>query len=165
MPDLVTHLASALLPGVALRADRAVLLALGACLPDLGGRLPGLSLAGLRWLGLPTFGLEKLPFGVLHQPVGSGLLALLVASMLPERDRALGLLLVLSGVMTHIGLDVLQDHRGHGHALLFPFSNRRFELGLFGPEATVPWVPAIVLVTAGLWGVRWWRARRRQRSR
>lgn len=163
MADLVTHLASALLPGVALRPDRAVLLSIGACLPDIVGRSPGLLAEALARVGLvPPLWLPT-PFGIAHQPLGGMVLAALLAWALPERDRAAGVLLLAGGVLLHLALDVLQDHHGYGYYLLAPVDFGRYELGCMGSEATVPWAPWLAALTAVVWGVRlgwaWWRRR------
>lgn len=163
MPDLVTHLASALIPGVALRPDRAVLLALGTAIPDLAGRVPGLGLVLLRRTLLPQLGALEVPFGVLHQPVGASLVAGILAYALPQEDRPAALGLLMTGIALHLALDLLQDHRGYGYALLFPLSSSRFEIGIIGPEATVPYAPLLVALTLILWGGRWWLRRSRAR--
>lgn len=160
MPDLVTHLCSALLPGVGLRLDRAALLALGTALPDIGGRVPGIVLYGLGRLGVPIPDGIGLAFGVLHQPVGVSLLAAMLSFILPERERPAATVALVGGALLHLALDLLQDHRGFGYALLFPLSTVRYEIGLIAPEATVPWAPALALLTALVWAVRLWRARR-----
>jgi membrane-bound metal-dependent hydrolase YbcI (DUF457 family) len=162
MPDLVTHLASALVPGAAMRLDRAALLALGTALPDLAGRVPGLFAGGLYVIGVPVpSGIEG-PFGALHLPVGATLASLMLAFALPERDRPVGAALLTAGALMHLLLDVMQDHRGYGSPLFFPLSTVRIELGWFGPEATVPYAPAFAAVAAVAWGLRaWWASRRR----
>lgn len=160
MPDLVTHLASALIPGVALRLDRAALLAFGSVLPDLAGRAPlmGLDLLTSAGVGIPWW--VGAAIGALHQPVASGLLAAALSYTLPERDRPAGAAAILAGALLHIGLDALQDYGGYGHPLLFPLTTARFELGLFGPEDSVPLAPAFLLFAALLWAVRAARTRR-----
>jgi uncharacterized membrane protein len=161
--DLVTHLATALIPGVGLRADRAVLLALGSALPDLGGRVPGLVAEALDLAGFAVPEAIYAPFGVLHQPLGASLLAVALAFVLDPRDRAVGAGLLVLGVALHLGLDVFQFHHGYGYFLLAPLSFQRFELGWMGAEATVPLAPWLALATAGVWAVRGvlaWRRRR-----
>ena len=78
--------------------DPLVVAVLGAQLPDLLTRVPGLALdhAAARW---------TLP---LHTPVGAALVCLLVAQgfTAAERPRALGLLLL--GAASHLATDALQ---------------------------------------------------------
>lgn len=154
MADLVTHLASALIPGVALRPHRAVLLALGTAMPDVVGRVPGLMAEGVERLGGTQPPWLTHPFGIAHQPVGGVLLAALIAWILPARERPLATLLLCGGVLLHLGVDVLQDHHGFGYHLLFPFGTGRYELGCIGSEATVPWAPWLALASVGVWGIR-----------
>ncbi|MFK7930372.1 MAG: metal-dependent hydrolase [Myxococcota bacterium] len=165
MADLVTHLASALIPGVALRADRAAALALGAALPDVGGRVPGLFIELLETLGLPHPGVAHVPFGILHQPAGALLTAVVLSFVVPEKDRPWTAGCLAIGVLGHLALDALQDHHGYGYFLLVPFEFSRYELGYIGSESTVPWAPWLALATALLWTVRWgWQRRNRSKQ-
>jgi membrane-bound metal-dependent hydrolase YbcI (DUF457 family) len=161
MPDLVTHLASALLPGVALRRDRAALFALGSALPDLVGRVPGIALTAMASFGVPQ-GLDR-PLGVVHQPLGAVIAAALLAYALPERDRPIAALAISAGAILHVTLDAMQDYGGFGQALLYPLSAARFEWPLFGPEATVPLAPVLASAAAVAWGIRIARERARER--
>lgn len=167
MADLITHLASALIPGVGLRADRAVLLALGSALPDIGGRVPGLVAEAVELAGGHIPEVLYAPFGILHQPVGAGLAAVLLAFVLHPRDRSAGAALLVGGVALHLAVDVLQYHHGRGYFLLAPFHFGRFELGWIGAEATVPLAPWLALATLSVWGIRWalaWRRREANRG-
>lgn len=155
MADLVTHLASALIPGVALKPWQAVLLSLGASLPDIVGRSPGLLAEAAERLGANTPDWLPTPFGIAHQPIGGVLLAGLLAWLLPERHRPAGVALLCGGVLLHLALDVLQDHHGHGYFLLVPFDWGRYELGCIGSEATVPYAPWLALATVVIWAGRW----------
>ena len=162
MADLVTHLATALIPGVALPRARAALLATGVALPDLGGRVPGLAREGLESLGLATVDGMQVPFAVLHQPIGAVLAGLLLSWLLPQDKRVDAAFILGLGVLLHLAVDVLQDHHGLGYHLLAPLHFGRFELGCIGSEATVPWVPWLALATALLWAARWAWERRNQ---
>jgi len=163
--DLVTHLASALIPGVALRPYRAVLLSIGTALPDVVGRSPGLLAEALDQAGIAAPVWLPTPFGIAHQPIGGVLLAALLAWLLPERERPLAVTLLSAGVLLHLALDVLQDHHGYGYYLLVPFDWGRYELGCIGSEATVPWAPWLALATVVVWGVRVGVAWRKRGSR
>lgn len=163
MADVVSHLASVLIPGVALRADRAALLALGVALPDIGGRVPGLMTEVVERFGGRVSAVWHTPFAVLHQPVGALLFALLLAWVVPAKERPAAALAMAVGVLAHLGLDSLQDHHGFGYHLLVPFDYGRYEFACIGSEATVPWAPWLALLTAALWvGRALLRARRRR---
>lgn len=163
MADLVTHLASALIPGVALRPDRAVLLGLGAAIPDLAGRTPGIVSEALAFAGIVSPEWVPTLFGLAHQPIGGALVAGLLAWTLPEEERPAGAGLLVCGVLLHLALDVLQDHHGYGYFLLVPFDYGRYELGCMGSEDTVLLAPWLALLTGLVWGARlgwaWWRDR------
>lgn len=159
MADLVTHLAVALIPGVAFRLHHAALLALGAAFPDFG-RVPGLVAdAVVRWVAVPEWVVT--PLSVLHHPVGAVLSCALLAQTL--EDRRIGLVLLLAGATSHFVLDVAQDHHGMGYPLLAPFSYARFELGWIGSEATVDLAPWLGGLTVGLWLGKLVLARRNRR--
>jgi hypothetical protein len=156
--DLVTHLCTALLPGVLLTAPRATWLALGAVAPDFAARVPGLALDILRRLSVPIPGNIESPLAVFHMPIGIVCGAVIVAQVVHPKQRRQALLWLVAGGILHLAVDILQDHHGHGYFLLFPFSTHRYELGWIGSEATVAWAPFLALVTAAVWGVRWaWR--------
>lgn len=151
MADLVTHACTALLPGAVFRTRGVGVVALGAVLPDLAGRvIPlGLDLVGRHGAPLPEW--ATWPWTALHEPIGwsltCGLLAL--AFVDGQRRRAFGLLAL--GCTLHTLVDLLQDHHGEGYLLLAPLSVRRFELGWIGSEATVPWALPLLAATGLAW--------------
>ena len=154
MADVVTHLASGVLPA-ALFAPRLLgPVAIGTVLPDATGRVPQIA---IQLLSIPVPDAVSWGLDVLHQPLAQLLFAGLIALGFCERDRRAALLGMVVGIGLHFGLDVLQDHHGQGYHLLFPLSVQRFELGWIGSEATVsvaPWIGAVTLVVV-LW--RLWR--------
>lgn len=155
MADLLTHIASALIPGVGFRRPiHAVLLSVGTALPDLGGRVPGILAEVLFAAGVQTPSWLPVPFGISHQPVGGVLIGALLAYLLPERERPAAAAALCGGVLLHLALDVLQDHHGYGYYLLVPFDFGRYELGCIGSEATVAWAPWLALASVLVWGVR-----------
>lgn len=152
MADLVTHLCSGAL--VALPAPRwLVPLCVGVTLPDITGRAPQMAFA---MLDVPLPNRLLWAFDVAHQPLPQVLLAGVFALWFRAEDQRRVLLGTLAGVALHFGLDVLQDHHGHGYYLWFPISEARWELGWIGSEATVSWAPWLLLVTGALWGARLW---------
>ncbi len=157
MADLITHLASGLLPGVVLPRHRAVLLALGTVLPDLGGRVPGIVSEVLSGLGGGLPDGIGVALSIVHTPIGVALLAALMARALaPGPERRWGTALLVLGGWLHLAVDLLQRHpgEGHGYALLAPLSTWRVELGWIGSEATVPWAPWLAGFTVAVWAVR-----------
>ncbi|MCB9689459.1 MAG: hypothetical protein H6735_30760 [Alphaproteobacteria bacterium] len=150
MADLVTHACTALLPGAAFRSRAVGVVALGAVLPDLCGRvIPlGLELLG-RAVPLPEW--VTWPWTALHEPLGWSLTAGLLASSFVEGQRARAFRLLALGCTLHTLVDLLQDHHGEGYLLLAPLSVSRFELGWIGSEATVPWALPLLAATALAW--------------
>ena len=144
MADLVTHVCTGLLPATLLWRRATVPLAIGTVLPDLSGRVPQM---GLVAVGLDDDLPERLLWmlDVAHTPVAQLCLVGLLAQAFRDRLQVGGLLAL--GVGLHFALDVLQDHHGNGYYLLFPGTTARWEAGLIGSEATVPWAPWIAVLT------------------
>lgn len=164
MADLVTHLCTALLPGVLVGRWRWVApTALGTVLPDLGSRVVPLGLEQIGRL-VPLPDVVFWPWGVLHEPVGCVLTAAAIALCFVPRDRRVVLAGLLLGCALHLGLDVLQDHHGEGYALLVPVSLATFELGWIGSEATVGWALPLAGLTGLAWTLRIWADRRPRRT-
>lgn len=159
MADLVTHLCTALLPASLAPRRWMLPLSVGVVLPDALGRAVPLGLELVRSFGVPLSDRLIWPWTALHAPLGITLVAALVALCFVPRDRRTVLLGLWAGGALHIGLDVLQDHHGHGYALLAPLSWRTFELGWIGSESTVPWALPLLAVTALAWGARLLRSR------
>lgn len=151
MADLVTHVCSVLLPGAAFRTRRVGVVALGATLPDLAGRVVplGLDLLGSHGLPLPEWALW--PWSALHEPLGWGLTCGLLALGFVEGGRREAFGLLVAGCALHTLVDVTQDHHGEGYLLLAPLTTRRFELAWIGSEATVPWALPLLAATILAW--------------
>lgn len=159
MADLVTHLCTVLLPGAFVRSRFVPIAALGVLLPDLSARAVPVAIGSAIEAGLPLPLEAVWPWSAFHEPLGVVLVATGLSLLFVERDRrGVWRALVLGGA-AHLCLDLLQDHHGRGYALLAPFSTLTFELGWIGSEATVAWAPALALLTAIAWTVRFWRAR------
>ncbi|MCB9675375.1 MAG: hypothetical protein H6737_09680 [Alphaproteobacteria bacterium] len=157
MADMVTHLASGLLPAALIAPRYMGPLAIGTVLPDATGRVPQMAFV---MFDVPLPDVVLWAFDVLHQPLPQILCASLVALVFARSDRFAAWLGLLAGVALHFGLDVLQDHHGQGYFLLFPVSAERFELGWIGSEATVhlaPWAGAATLAAVA-W--RLWKRRK-----
>jgi len=160
MADLVTHLCTALLPGAFLRGRALGAVVLGTALPDLISRVPPLGLELVERLGVARVpDVVLLPWGIFHEPVALVPACALLALAFVRRDRLLAFAGLLGGCALHLGLDVLQDHHGHGYFLLAPCSLERYELGLIGSEATVSIALPLAFATFVTWSTV---ARRRQ---
>lgn len=159
--DLITHLASGLLPAALFAPRWMAPIAIGTVLPDATGRVPQMAFAILeRSVGLPIPDPVLWGFDVLHQPIPQVICVSIVSLAFSTDDRRTAWLGMLIGVALHFGLDVMQDHHGQGYHLCFPFHTERFELGWIGSEATVhiaPYVGALTLI-AVVW--RLWQRRR-----
>lgn len=141
MPDLITHGCSALLLGFALvgrrRASALPLFVAGTLLPDVLARVPAII------FGEVNSKIQPLPPGLIygwdpmHQPVGMALVSVILACLMPPEGRLRAFCVLLAGMLLHLGLDLLQFHEGAGHMLLFPFSDRTWEIGLIGSEDSV----------------------------
>jgi hypothetical protein len=153
--DPLTHLCTALLPKAVTGGKHVGPFAIGAVIPDFGSRLPGLALQTLASAGWPIPDWLMHPWAVVHVPVGAALVALIVALWFPERDRAAVLGWLLAGVGLHFAFDVLQFHYEGGYMLFYPLSTWRFELGLIGSEATVPYALRLAALTLVAWILRW----------
>jgi hypothetical protein len=159
LADLVTHVASVLIPAGAW-ADRrtAVWLAFGVAVPDLASRVPSLLLEAVDgWMAMPEA--VFWPWGMLHEPLGALLVCGVLAGRVAPDQRSVALSGLSAGALAHICLDLLQDHHGQGYFLLAPFSTWRFELGWVGSEATTTWALPLAGLTAAIWSVRAARAR------
>ena len=99
---------------------------------------------------------------VLHQPLGMGLLCLLIASFFRDQDQRLVFWNLLGGCLLHLGVDLLQGHAGGGHLLFFPISAHDYELGWMGTETSVLAAPFLLAAGYGAWR---WRHRPRPMAR
>jgi hypothetical protein len=153
MPDLLTHLVVA--QGCRTAARGGWLTSwflIGAVLPDLLLRPISIGFPELFWFFMP-----------LHTPVGLFLVCMLISGVQQEESRRLVFYNLLGGVGLHLFLDFFQKHIGGGYYLLFPFSWRSLEWGLFWPETSLYLLP--VWIGGGLvFGVRAFRQWRRQRN-
>ncbi|RME22072.1 MAG: hypothetical protein D6798_16680 [Deltaproteobacteria bacterium] len=169
MADLITHGCIALLckrGQQALRPDAPLHLAsfvAGNLLPDLLARLPAelFTLAAARGAFVPPLLLHG--WGPFHIPAGMVLTSLMLALLFPPAAQRAVFGNLLSGMLLHLAIDLLQSHAGAGYLLLFPLSTRPFELGWIGSEATVVVAPLLVVVTAFAWRDRLVAAWRRLR--
>lgn len=121
-----------------LPGPKVLLAVLGAQLPDLLTRVPGLFLdhAEARVL-LP-----------LHTPLGAALACLLAAELFAPCERRSARLWLLFGAATHLLADATQENVRGSYHWLFPFSTWNGQLAWWPIEAAVPTVPLQVLLIA-----------------
>jgi hypothetical protein len=136
MPDLITHLAIAYLSNKWLRIIRySTLLYVGTILPDLLTVAPAIL--------FPRIEYALFPF---HTPVGIFILCLLISFSFDEKSRFGAFLCLLAGCSLHLLLDLLQKHIQSAYTLLFPFSWKRFEIGILLPDTIVRFMPVWLLM-------------------
>ncbi|MEW5766337.1 MAG: metal-dependent hydrolase [bacterium] len=146
MPDLVTHSGVAyLIYRLLVKRGYLIIFLVGTILPDVITRIPFFLLESkFYWL-----------FHPLHTPGGITLVCLWLSYFFEEDERKTIFISLWLGSILHLGMDLLQYGIISQHLLLFPFSLRRYEIGLFSSEAsmyTIPlWVGLIVVVE---WALR-----------
>jgi hypothetical protein len=123
----------------------------GTVLPDALGRAVPLGLEQLWLAGVPVPMAMLWPWSALHEPVGWALAATVAGCAFVREHRVRATLALMAGAALHTALDVLQDHHGEGYLLLAPFTDRDFELGWIGSEATVGIALPLAAVTAAAW--------------
>jgi hypothetical protein len=82
----------------------------------------------------------------LHTPLGIAVLCLLLSFFFAEEGRKEVFISLLAGSFLHLFLDLFQKHLQPPYTLLFPFSWRTFEFGLFWPETIVSMVPLWLVI-------------------
>lgn len=131
MPDLVTHTAAVYLVGRPfLEKDKRVLLYLGAILPDL--------LVRPFYILFPRLYFYTL---AVHTPVFMAVFLALAIEFFKPGMRKKALEFLALGIFSHFILDLLQKHISSGYFWFFPFSWHSFEIGLFWPHQTLPFIP------------------------
>lgn len=137
MPDLITHcLASRILVLGRLKKYLPLFIT-GTLLPDVLSRVPHLFLQGCyrcSW-----------SLAVLHSPLPLLLFILIISLLFKNKKQALGALFL--GMFFHLFLDSFQRHIGGSYYWFFPFSFKTWEIGLFWPEASLHFIPPLLLIT------------------
>lgn len=141
MPDLITHIACA-----SFLADKkyrfVFFLLAGAILPDV---------TRLFFILLPENYSAYWFFTVMHSPLISVLMVILIVQFFEEKIRMQACWWFLIGLATHLFLDSLQLHFGeYAYPWLFPWSLRGAEFGLFWPETPLYVAPGLA-VAAIIW--------------
>lgn len=141
MPDFLTHVAAARVPGVFLR-DRRVqaLFILGTFMPDLVAK-------GLWWIVR-----APMNFNVPSHSL-PGLLAVsyLACLFLEERRRPAAFVALYLGGVLHVAVDLIKNNIGAVAYLLYPFSMTGSKLGWVNPENVVLLAPLNIALLLVLW--------------
>ena len=124
MPDLITHSAAAyFISRFKWRAQDRALFYLGAILPDLLSRGVYIAAPNLYYAT-----------DLLHSPFCVTLFTLIFIEFFDRSIKKRVFLLLISGVVSHYLLDILQKHLAIGYYWFFPFSWKTYTWGLFWPE-------------------------------
>jgi hypothetical protein len=160
LADLITHAALAVLVKARRGSTHTPAFLAGTLLPDLLGRVPGLTVLFLRGRGLPLPDALAYLWEPFHLPLGMALVAYLLSRMAPPERRAGVGRNLLGGGALHLAVDLLQRHLGTGYMIFFPFSTVQVELGWLGSEDTVFLAPPLALAAALAAWRRWGPPRR-----
>ena len=157
MADLVTHLCSGIIAKAATGRPHVAVFLVGTVAPDLFSRVPSMLLiqAKLRGFSIPDAMIHS--FEPLHLPAGMVLLSLCLSMFFRSSERLAVWLNLMGGMLLHLVVDMLQDHHGIGYVIGFPFFEGSLEVGVVSSEASVRWVPVLLLVS---FGVTLWRRKK-----
>ncbi len=142
MADLLTHYVSGRLAGAWLRDPRsALLLGLGALVPDLVGKP----------LGLPPFA-PDLVSTPSHTVAGLVFACWGLALLFEEGARRRAFALLYAGSLLHVALDALKDYLGRGAVIpAHPFWLHAWEGGCYRSEDVLVFLPGDVGALLLLW--------------
>lgn len=160
MADLITHAALGLLFKRGQRAlwptrpPHLASFSLGSVLPDLLGRVPADTAVALASHGLRVPDLLLYGWGPLHIPAGMVSLSAGLSLLFRSDQRRAVFANLLGGMLLHLLLDLFQDHAGGGYLLLFPLSDRPYELGWLSTEGTLWLAPVLAGLALWAWGGR-----------
>lgn len=138
MPDLCTHVCVAwLLTRILRRIEHyTTIFLIGNALPDILSRPIYMFKSDLYWFAIP-----------IHTPAVMFLVSLLISFLFDCKERKQIFLILFSGTMCHQFMDLFQKHVGSSpYFLLFPLSWKGISLGLFWPEASLFFLPILVLL-------------------
>jgi hypothetical protein len=150
MPDLITHsVAGHLVARVTRLRHGLVLLVIGNCLPDLLSRLPVRVIGEINFrtghLAEPYWYWMWMPG---HLPVGLLLASYVLAHLFVRERRRAAFFTLLGGSFTHLLMDSFQWHASGGEPIFWPFTWNGYEIGLVSPEASLTWIPALLVASA-----------------
>jgi membrane-bound metal-dependent hydrolase YbcI (DUF457 family) len=142
MPDLLTHLVAARVPGTFLRDRRLqALLVIGTFLPDIAAK-------GLYWVMQSRESFTAAS----HSVLGVLLISYLACLFVEESIRRRGFALLTLGGLIHVLVDLSKDNLGVGSARPFvPFSPVGIEFGWIYPENVIYLIPIDAAILAVVW--------------
>jgi len=147
MPDLFAHFTSGFLPSRhrCLR-DHDALFVIGAILPDVLTRIPNIVLGQFLTAPIAPF------FDALHTPIALLLVCYLCTFAFEELKRKAIFISVLAGAQLHFVLDVMQRQFFYPvYMPYFPFSTKKFQLGLFYFDDSIYLFPLFLGLTLWVW--------------
>lgn len=133
MPDWTTHVIAGWITGKATKMNVA-LVVIGSLLPDLVKIQIIFDALEINTRGF---------FDPLHTPVGTLLVALLIATLFPQIKETF--LFLVAGATTHYFLDFFLEHVTGGMKLLFPFSWKEYQIHLISSDNYWMTVVAIII--------------------
>ena len=147
MPDLLTHAATGYLLGRFYSTDhRLALLIIGSILPDLLTRVPQIVLQ--RFLDLPVGHF----FAAFHTPAALVVACYGLSFLFDETRRRISFVLLLTGALFHVVLDLMQKQFYHGKYMpYFPYSFETVQWKLFHIHASLLIAPALLVFVIWLW--------------
>lgn len=132
MADLLTHYATGRLAGLGFHPTHALLLGVGALVPDLVGKP----------LGAMPF-LPDLVETPSHTVAGLALVSWALALLFADGLRRRAFLLLYGGALLHVAVDGLKDYLGRGAIVAFhPVSLGAWECGCYRSEDVFVFIPA-----------------------
>lgn len=137
VPDLLTHTLAVFPFRYKFKRFISVIL-LGAILPDIFARIPGVLFpyrAAISWAQ-----------SVLHSPIALIFICLLVSFFFPEKIRKTVFLFLLLGIFSHLFLDLFQKTLTYGYLWFFPFSFVSFSIPLIWPNDTIFLTPFFIFL-------------------
>lgn len=83
-----------------------------------------------------------------HLPVGLLLASYVLAHLFVRERRRAAFFTLLGGSFTHLLMDSFQWHASGGEPIFWPFTWNGYEIGLVPPEASLAWIPALLVASA-----------------
>lgn len=137
MPDLLTHTLFVYPLKYKLNSCTPIVL-MGAILPDVFARIPGVLLPHRSFISWAQ--------AALHSPFSILIICYFASLFFEEKVRKTAFKYLLLGAFSHLFLDLFQKTLTRGYFWLFPFSFDSFSFSLIWPNDTVYLVPFLILL-------------------